>query len=228
MFASRVRLHSLLRHLLPIALVVLGALLGAVVFHQFDRRVPNIYFDEHFFAAVDNSLLEENGQWKPNFGSGSMSLHRNVQYNDMVIAVHVTTYLASLPDSELIRLDRTIADSRYWRLTETTQSSELMQEKVGSSSKTLLVESIDRRTKLVVMYWFDVGGSRIGSRLQAKIYGLLNFFKFREDSSVVVLASECEVSCDGKVDSLRSLASRLFLDADGDYQSIVREAEIRQ
>jgi hypothetical protein len=215
-----------LKHLLPLGLVIIGALLGALVFGQFDRYVADIYFDEHFFSALGDSPLEESVYWKPNFGDGSMALQRSVQYDDMIITVHVTTYLASLPDSELIHSDRTIVDLRSWRQTETIRPSELLQESAGINSRHLIVESIDRGTKLVVMYWFDIGGRRTESRSRAKMYSILNFLTLREDSSVIVFSTKCEVSCDGKADALRMLASRLFLDADGNYRSIVREAVI--
>jgi hypothetical protein len=217
-----VRLSSVLRHLLPLGLVIMGALLGALVFGQFDRYAAGIYLDETFFSTVDNLPLEESVHWRPNFGGGSMALRRNVQHDDMIISVHVITYLASLPDSELIQPARTIVDLRSWRQTETIRPSESLQESAEFNSRDLIVESNDRRTKMVVMYWFDIGGRRTESRSRAKMYGILNFLTFREDSSVIVLATKCEVSCDGKTDALRMLASRLFLDADGNYRSIVR------
>lgn len=216
-----------MRHLLPIALVVLGTLLGAVVFEQVDRRVFDIDFDEKFFAAVNDSLLEENGQWKPNVGSGSMSLHRKVEYDDLIITVHAVTYLASQLDAELLPPEGTIADPRFWRPMKTAPSSELLQDAIQSSSRFLILESIDRSSKMIILYWFDVGGRQAGSRSRAKMYGLLNFFTFRQDSSVIVLSTKCGVSCDERASSLLSLASKLFLDADGNYRSMIREAQTR-
>lgn len=212
----------MLKQILPIGIVIVGALLGEGVFALLDQNRATVSYAVDIFENLDIPTSEYVCQWEPSFGNGTMSLRRTFLFNDIAIYLYVITYLSSEPDSELIRYGRSLIDSEEWVQGNEPGTSIANASIFGFNLNIVRISKVNGPEELAVMYWYDVGGRPMRSRNLAKFHSITNLFRFREDSSAVVIATPCAHDCDKAAEVVGLFVASTFLGPAGKYRSIVR------
>lgn len=208
-------------------IVLLSSAIGLATFDYFDRRAVDVVIDEGLFSSMGSASPADAGAWVPNFVVGTLTLRNTFLFDQIPITAHVITYMASDVDSDVARPDNNLVDSRFRVSNISSSRARIANTDLAENSNIVLIDALSNRTNLIAMYWYDVGGRPTNSRLVARLYAVLNFFYFREDSSVIVLFAECGASCTASEKAIVEFSEKSFLGSDGSYKSIVREVGSR-
>lgn len=197
--------------------------MGQGIFALLDQNRATVSYAVDIFENRDIATSEYVHQWEPNFGNGTMSFRRTFLFNENEIYLYVITYLSSEPDSELIRYGRSLIDFEEWVRGDESGVSITNDSIFGFNSNFAVISKVKGPEELAVMYWYEVGGRPMRSKNLAKFHSITNLFRFREDSSAVVIATPCVRDCDKTAEVIGSFVTSIFLDSDGRYRSIVRD-----
>ena len=145
---------------------------------------------------VNEALGDKETDWRPKFLNASQYLNVRYDLSGRIINTHIVHYQYQQQGAELINVNNVFGDDSRW----VEQNGKVLQVIHGlNSDNKLSVQSLEMSgatgQRLLVWYWYDIGGRRSVDPLHAKLLEVVALFSGRTDATLISVSTLCELTC---------------------------------
>jgi exosortase A len=150
-------------------------------------------------------------EWLPAYAK--YSARNSVAYQassaGAVVQLVVVSYADQVNGAELINVNNTLADEQTWSVAPGSESMAVVSfHDVEKSAKQAILQG-PQNQRLLVWYWYNIGGHYADNAYKAKLFQLLAFVQGRRDASLLAVAVPCEGQCEESKTTLAQFAQTM-------------------
>jgi len=163
-------------------IVVVGLALIKPSFHYWSETNPKQSHAAEVLLPSDWTQTSDRlTSWSPQFTNLDYSSLNHYLYGKETISIVLAGYYGQPPGSQIVDKVEALVPPGWRAIESGSSSSSYTQVKIQSNLG----------DRFIVRYWFDIGGRRAASRVDAKLARPISRLQRRNDSALVAFAVQC-------------------------------------